>query len=60
MNCPLCDNTGEITVPDGPDDFRKEFCSCPKGKEQEAINDKLNDVFEDEVAINLSRDEVEG
>lgn len=57
--CELCDGTGEYTIPNGPDDVEKIFCSCPKGKEQEAINIKLNTVFEsDEKMEDMLEDEI--
>lgn len=32
QKCEICDDTGVRNVPNGPDDFDEEFCTCEAGE----------------------------
>jgi len=42
VKCEKCNDTGVKLIPNGPDDFDKDWCDCPAGIAAQQLSDELD------------------
>ena len=55
-NCEKCFDTGIYNKPNGKDDFDKEYCECPTGKDIKGLTEKAMEESESEDNEDLKHD----